>query len=155
MTASPYCESIPFGILPDEGVKANMCKAMLDHDIENGVRMARRLLGNNEEEIVMNVSQEFGVSPEYVRSIMHDNVSTKANASWVQNRSWPFPEGPSVRTIRCCVVHCIRTSLIAWPQDHLFAWPDQVFAWYFMKGQRKYVRSNERPWHANWSENRD
>ncbi|MBQ8160287.1 MAG: hypothetical protein IJ083_05995 [Clostridia bacterium] len=58
-----------------------MCKAMLDHDIENGVRMARRLLGNNEEEIVMNVSQEFGVSPEYVRSIMHDNVSTKANAS--------------------------------------------------------------------------
>ena len=71
-------------IVINEGGKANMCKAMKEHDqktkVQAGVELARRLLGDNKPEIVRVVSDQYKVTPEYVRSVMSSNSSVSATA---------------------------------------------------------------------------
>ncbi|MBQ8160289.1 MAG: transposase [Clostridia bacterium] len=69
-------------IVIDEGGKANMCKAMEDHDIQTGIKFARDFFGDNDEKIIQYVAHILSADPEYVRNIMvHDDVSTEATAS--------------------------------------------------------------------------
>ena len=64
----------------DEGGKADMCKAMKEHDtkirVEAGIAFARTFLGNNDEEIVKAVSHQLEVTPEYVINNMKNGAST-------------------------------------------------------------------------------
>ncbi len=64
----------------DEGGKADMCKAMKEHDrkirVEAGIELARTLLGNNDKEVVKVVSHQYEVTPEYVISVMKNGAST-------------------------------------------------------------------------------
>lgn len=71
-------------IVIDEGGKVDVCKAMKEHDkmtkVQAGVELARRLLGDNKPEIVRVVSDQYKVTPEYVRSVMSRNSSVDAAA---------------------------------------------------------------------------
>ncbi len=64
----------------DEGGKADMCKAMKEHDtkirVEAGIAFARTFLSKNDEEIVKIVSHQLEVTPEYVINIMKNGAST-------------------------------------------------------------------------------
>lgn len=67
----------------DEGGKADMCKAMKEHDkrtkVEAGIELARRLIGNNDQEVVRVVSDQYKVTPEYVSSIMGSSPAASAS----------------------------------------------------------------------------
>ena len=58
----------------DEGDKADMCKAMEEHDkkkkVEGGIEAFRTVWGNDDKKIVEAVTKVFKVTPVYVRSIM-------------------------------------------------------------------------------------
>ena len=67
-------------IVIDEGGKADMCKAMREHDlkkeVEGAVKLARTLLGDNNQEVVKVVTHQYKVTPEYVSNIMNSVAST-------------------------------------------------------------------------------
>ena len=67
--------SLGLDIVLNEGGKANMCKAMEDHDkkkeVQGCIRGFRLVFGDNTSEIIKLVSKEFQVTPEYVINIMN------------------------------------------------------------------------------------
>ena len=72
--------SLGLEIVIDEGGRADMCKAMKEHDIktkvEAGIELAKTLLGNNDREVVKVVSHQYEVTPEYVINVMKNAAST-------------------------------------------------------------------------------
>ena len=69
-------------IVVDEGGKADMCKAMIEHDkkkkVEGGIEAFRTVWGNDDKKIVESVSKVFKVTPVYVRSIMKGLTTSAA-----------------------------------------------------------------------------
>ncbi len=67
----------------DEGDKADMCKAMEEHDkkieVETGIKAFRIAWGNDDNKIVEAVCKMLEVAPEYVRSIMNGLTTDAAS----------------------------------------------------------------------------